>query len=30
MHHTLTDGVGAVRMSEHFIDLERDAPLPEV
>lgn len=28
MHHTLTDGVGAVRMSEHFIDLERDAPIP--
>lgn len=28
MHHTLTDGVGAVRMSEHFIDLDRDAPIP--
>jgi WS/DGAT/MGAT family acyltransferase len=28
LHHTLTDGVGAVRMSEHFIDLERDARIP--
>lgn len=24
MHHTITDGVGAMRMSEQFIDLERD------
>ncbi|MCB1015631.1 MAG: DUF1298 domain-containing protein [Acidimicrobiales bacterium] len=24
MHHTITDGVGGVRMSEQFIDLERD------
>lgn len=29
MHHTLTDGIGGVRMSEQFIDLERDAPVPE-
>ena len=26
MHHTITDGVGGVRMSEQFIDLQRDAP----
>ena len=29
MHHTITDGVGGVRMSAMFIDLERDAPEPE-
>ena len=30
MHHTITDGEGGVRMSEQFIDLERDpAPRPE-
>ena len=28
MHHTITDGIGAVRMSEQFIDLSRDAPEP--
>ena len=28
MHHTITDGIGAVRMSEQFIDLARDAPDP--
>ena len=28
MHHTITDGVGGVRMSVEFIDLERDAPEP--
>jgi diacylglycerol O-acyltransferase len=26
MHHTITDGEGGVRMSEQFIDVERDAP----
>lgn len=28
MHHTITDGVGGIRMSVEFIDLERDAPAP--
>ncbi len=28
MHHTITDGVGGVRMSEQFIDLERDPAEP--
>src|SRR5213082_83418 len=26
MHHTITDGVGGVRMSAMFLDVERDAP----
>lgn len=26
MHHTLTDGIGGVRMSEQYVDLERDPP----
>lgn len=26
MHHTVTDGVGGVRMSEQFVDLERKVP----
>ena len=29
MHHTITDGVGGVRLSAMFIDLERDAADPE-
>jgi WS/DGAT/MGAT family acyltransferase len=29
MHHTITDGEGAVRMSVQFLDFERDAPDPE-
>ena len=29
LHHTITDGVGGVRLSAEFIDAERDAPLPE-
>lgn len=32
MHHTITDGVGGIRLSAMFIDIERDAidpPLPE-
>ena len=29
MHHTITDGVGGVRLSTQFIDLARDAPDPE-
>ncbi|HVF73940.1 MAG TPA: wax ester/triacylglycerol synthase domain-containing protein [Acidimicrobiales bacterium] len=28
MHHTITDGVGGVRLSAMFIDLEPDAPEP--
>jgi WS/DGAT/MGAT family acyltransferase len=27
MHHTITDGVGGVRMSAMFLDIERDAPI---
>lgn len=30
MHHTITDGVGGIRLSAMFIDLERSAPNPEV
>jgi diacylglycerol O-acyltransferase len=30
MHHTITDGVGGVRLSAMFIDLEPDAPDPKV
>jgi WS/DGAT/MGAT family acyltransferase len=30
MHHTITDGVGGVRMSAMFLDLERDTPEPEL
>lgn len=30
MHHTITDGVGGVRLSAMFIDLARDAPDPPV
>ena len=29
MHHTITDGVGGVRLSMQFIDLARDAPDPD-
>lgn len=29
IHHTLTDGEGGLRISEQFIDLERDAPEPD-
>lgn len=29
MHHTITDGEGAVRLAEHYMDVERDAPPPE-
>ncbi|MGH2760445.1 MAG: wax ester/triacylglycerol synthase domain-containing protein, partial [Actinomycetota bacterium] len=28
MHHTITDGEGAVRLAEHYMDMERDAPPP--
>lgn len=28
MHHSVTDGIGGLRISEQFIDLERDAPEP--
>ena len=30
MHHTITDGVGGVRLSAMFIDLAPDAPDPEM
>jgi WS/DGAT/MGAT family acyltransferase len=29
MHHTITDGVGGLRLSMQFLDLERDAPDPD-
>ncbi|NCG36070.1 MAG: DUF1298 domain-containing protein [Actinobacteria bacterium] len=29
MHHTVTDGVGAIRLSERYIEAEREAPVPE-
>ncbi len=29
LHHTITDGVGGVRLSAEFIDAERDVPLPD-
>src|SRR5438046_2411330 len=29
MHHTITDGVGGVRLSMQFLDLSPDAPDPE-
>src|SRR5438105_6350634 len=29
LHHTITDGVGGVRLSMEFIDLARDAAAPE-
>ncbi len=28
LHHTITDGEGAVRLAEHYMDLERDVPPP--
>jgi diacylglycerol O-acyltransferase len=31
LHHSISDGIGLLRLSERYIDLERDAPLsPEV
>ena len=30
MHHTITDGVGGVRLSALFLDLQRDAPEPVI
>src|SRR5947199_2985474 len=30
MHHTITDGVGGVRLSAMFLDLERDAAEPDI
>jgi WS/DGAT/MGAT family acyltransferase len=29
LHHALTDGIGGIRISEQFIDFERDAPEPD-
>ena len=28
MHHTITDGIGAIRLSERYVEAERDAPAP--
>lgn len=28
LHHTISDGIGGVRMSEQFLDIERHAPSP--
>jgi diacylglycerol O-acyltransferase / wax synthase len=28
MHHAITDGTGGIRLSERFVDLERDPPPP--
>jgi WS/DGAT/MGAT family acyltransferase len=28
LHHAVTDGIGGLRISEQFVDLERDAPEP--
>ena len=30
MHHTITDGVGGVRLSSMFLDVERDGPEPTI
>lgn len=30
LHHTISDGVGAIRLSAMFTDIERDAPDPEL
>lgn len=31
LHHTISDGIGGVRMSEQFLDIERDTPpLPDL
>ena len=29
MHHTVTDGIGAIRLSERYMEAERDAPAPD-
>lgn len=29
LHHTITDGEGGVRLAEHYMEAERDAPAPE-
>jgi len=29
MHHTVTDGIGAIRLSERYMEAERDAPAPK-
>ncbi len=28
LHHTISDGIGSIRMSEQFVDIEREAPPP--
>ncbi len=28
LHHTISDGIGLLRLSERYLDLERDPPLP--
>ena len=29
LHHTISDGIGLLRLSERYLDVERDPPLPE-
>jgi diacylglycerol O-acyltransferase / wax synthase len=29
LHHTISDGIGLLRLSERYLDIERDPPLPE-
>jgi WS/DGAT/MGAT family acyltransferase len=29
LHHAVTDGIGAIRISEQFVDFERNAPEPD-
>lgn len=30
LHHTVSDGIGAIRLAERYMDLEPDAPLPDM
>ena len=29
LHHTISDGIGLLRLSERYLDLEREPPLPD-
>ena len=29
LHHTISDGIGLLRLAERYIDVEREPPLPE-
>lgn len=29
MHHTISDGIGAIRLAERYMDIERNAPVPD-